>query len=201
MAGGGKRAADLDAWVCFEDECGRTMIPPRARTWAPRGHTPVVAVPGSRGGRISVADLVCYRHGHRSRLIYRLHVYRRRREEAPSFTWRDYRDLLIAAHTQLGAPLVVVWDNLNRHTCAPIRTFIADHQDWLTVIQLPSYAPDLNPAEGIWAELNRSTLANLAVPSLDHLITAMKHGLKRLQYRPDLIDGCLTGTGLTRQPP
>ncbi|MEU2718682.1 DDE endonuclease, partial [Streptomyces sp. NPDC007205] len=32
----------------------------------------------------------------------------------------------------------------------------------------------------------------------DDLITAVRRGLRRLQYRPDTLDGCLTGTGLRR---
>ena len=28
-----------------------------------------------------------------------------------------------------------------------MRAFTAGHPDWLTVIQLPAYAPDLNPVE------------------------------------------------------
>jgi hypothetical protein len=40
-------------------------------------------------------------------------------------------------------------------------------------------------------------LANLAATGLDHVITAIRHGLKRLQYRPEVIDGCLAATGLT----
>ncbi|WP_371657196.1 MULTISPECIES: hypothetical protein [unclassified Streptomyces] len=39
------------------------MVPPRARTWAPRGHALVVRVPGSRGGRVSMAGLLCYQTG------------------------------------------------------------------------------------------------------------------------------------------
>ncbi|MFG3016801.1 DDE endonuclease, partial [Streptomyces cinerochromogenes] len=35
----------------------------------------------------------------------------------------------------------------------------------------------------------------------DDLITAVRRGLRQLQYRPDVLDGCLTGTGLRRQPP
>ncbi|GAA3423626.1 hypothetical protein GCM10018953_08090 [Streptosporangium nondiastaticum] len=192
----GTTAADLGAWVCFEDECGRTMRPPVARTWGRRGATPVVRVPGRREGRASVAALTCYRPGGRSRLIYRIHIHRRRKGEAASFTWRDYRDLLIMAHLQLGAPIVLVWDNLNRHICPEMRQFIADNGDWLRVFQLPSYAPDLNPVEGIWSLLDRSGLANLAATSLDHLVRVIKRGLKKIQYRPYLIDGCLAGTGL-----
>jgi transposase len=196
VVGRGKTAADLGAWVCFEDECGRTLRPPTARTWAPRGETPVVGVPGRRAGRVSVAAMVCYRPGERSRLIYRVHIYRRRRDEAASFTWCDYRDLLVMAHLQLGAPIVLVWDNLNRHTSAQMRGFIAESAGWLRVVQLPSYAPELNPVEGVWSLLNRGGLANLAVAGLDQLVRVVKRGLKKIQYRSHLIDGCLAGTGL-----
>src|SRR5437764_586804 len=34
------------AWTVFEDEAGQTLLPPRARTWGRRGHTPVVRVSG-----------------------------------------------------------------------------------------------------------------------------------------------------------
>lgn len=87
----------------------------------------------------------------RSRLIYRMHAYRRRKDEK-AFTWTDYRDLMIMAHRQLDAPIVLIWDNLNRHTCAEMRQFIAGSADWLRVIQMPAYAPDLNPAEMGWSQ-------------------------------------------------
>ncbi|MFC5958879.1 transposase [Streptomyces pratens] len=32
-----------------------------------------------------------------------------------------------------------------------MREFIEKNADWLTVFQLPTYAPDLNPQEGIWS--------------------------------------------------
>jgi transposase len=157
----------------------------------------VIAVPGGRGkGKATVAALACYRPGHRSRLIYRLHIWRGRKGEPKSFAWEDYRDLLIAAHHQLpGGKIVLAWDNLNVHLHAQMQAFI-DATDWLTVFPLPPYAPQLNPVEGIWSVLTRTVLANLAATGLDHLITVIKHGLKRLQYRPGLIDGCLAETGL-----
>ena len=52
--------------------------------------------------------------------------------------------------SQLGGPIVSVWDNLNTHLAAGMRQFIAE-QDWLTVVQLHAYAPHLNPVEGIWS--------------------------------------------------
>lgn len=76
-----------------------------------------------------------------------------------------------------------------------------DDRDWLCVYQLPAYAPDLNPVEGIWSILRRTTQANRAFTDPDALVTAVRQGLRQLQYRPDTLDGCLTGTGLTRQSP
>src|SRR3954449_1295641 len=64
---GTRLAASTGAWIVFEDEAGAALRPPKARTWACRGHTPVVAVSG-RGGRVSMAALVCYRPGCRARL-------------------------------------------------------------------------------------------------------------------------------------
>ena len=123
------------------------MRPPRARTWARRGITPVIRVRQGGTGHISVAGLACYRPGHRCRLIYRLHQYRGRKGQAKAFTWAEYRDLLIAAHRQLpGGVIVLVWDNLPVHLRAELRAFTAA-QPWLRVFQLPSYAPDLNPVE------------------------------------------------------
>ena len=39
-------------------------------------------------------------------------------------------------------------------------------------------------------------MANFAAPGLDHLVRIVKRKLKKIQYRPHLIDGCLGATGL-----
>lgn len=149
---------------------------------------------------MNIAALVCYRPGYRTRLIYRIRVWRGRKGESRSLTWIDNRDLLVAAHQQLGGPLVLVWDNLSVHKVPPLQAFIDAHADWLTVVHLPTYSPELNPAEGIWSMV-KASLTNFAATSLDHLTQTVKRRLKMIQYRPSLIDGCLTQTGLIMEPP
>ena len=73
--------------------------------------------------------------------------------------------------------------------------FVAANTDWLTVFQLPAYAPDLNPQESVWS-LVKQDLGNLAAADLGQITRTVKRKLKMLQYRPQLLDGCLTGTGL-----
>ncbi|MFE7778751.1 hypothetical protein ACFU5O_33730 [Streptomyces sp. NPDC057445] len=47
-----------------------------------------------------------------------------------SFSWKDYRDLLVRAHIRLGGPIMVVWDSLNSHLAARLKRYEAEH-DWL----------------------------------------------------------------------
>jgi DDE superfamily endonuclease len=196
---GARLAAATGAWICFEDEAGQNLRPPRARTWARRGHTPVVTVSGKGSGRVSVAGLVCLKPGARSHLFYRIRVHRGRKGERRSMSEADYAGLITAAHHQLHAPVILIWDNLNTHISAAMRGFTESHRDWLTVVQLPSYAPDLNPAEGAWANM-KNGLGNLAASSVGQLAAIVRNRLKRIQYRPALIDGFLAQTGLTLKP-
>jgi DDE superfamily endonuclease len=196
---GSRLAAATGAYVCFEDEAGQALRPPKARTWARRGHTPVVTVSGKGSGRVSVAGLVCLRSGARGHLFYRMRVHRGRKGERRSMSEADYAGLIAAAHHQLQAPMIVIWDNLNTHVSAVMHEFTGAHPDWLTVVQLPAYAPELNACEGVWAT-TKNGLGNLAACTADQLAAVVRNRLKRIQYRPALIDGFLAQTGLSLEP-
>ncbi|MBO3753024.1 transposase, partial [Streptosporangiaceae bacterium NEAU-GS5] len=61
------------------------------------------------------------------------------------------------------------------------------------------YAPDLNPVEIVWSHLKRS-LANLAACTLDELATLIRTRLRRMPYRPALLDAFVAHTGLITGP-
>jgi putative transposase len=196
---GTRLAAATGAWICFEDEAGQNLRPPKARTWAPRGRTPVVRVSGKGSGRVSVAGLVCLKPGARGHLYYRVRVHRGRKGERRSMSEEDYATLITAAHRELQAPVILVWDRLNTHISAAMRALISARSGWLTEVRLPAYAPELNPAEGAWAAM-KASLGNLAVRDVDQLAAIMKNRLKRIQYRPALIEAFLAQTGLSLEP-
>lgn len=123
VAGAKRVARRLNAWICFADECGKTLRASKASTWAPRGQTPVATVTAAGSARVSVAGLLCYRPGHRSRLIYRTMTHRGRKNEPKGFRENDFAGLLDAAHQQLKAPIVLVWDR-----CAVWRLVISPAQ-------------------------------------------------------------------------
>ena len=157
----------------------------------------MVKVTGGHDTRVSLAALIAIRPGCRPRLIYRTHRARRA-DKRKGFTETDYARLLDAAHQQLGGPVVLVWDNLNTHTSGAMAELITS-RDWLTVFRLPSYASELNPVEPVWSNLKRS-LANLAKHNIDQLTALVKTRLRRMQYRPGLLEGFLAKTRLDLTP-
>ena len=173
-----------------------------ARTWGRRGRTPVVRVSGRGSGRISVAAQACVQAGQPGRFFYRMRGHQLRPGARRAMSEADYAGLIAAAHRYLDAPVIVIWDNLNTHLSRKMRAFTTGHPDWLTVIQLPAYAPDLNPVEGAWSVM-KNGLGNLAAGTPSQLAAAMRHQLDRIQRRPVLITGFLGQAGLTldTEPP
>ncbi|MEU4172911.1 transposase [Streptomyces sp. NPDC026665] len=175
------------------------MTPPRGRTWGRRGQTPVVRVRGLSRWRISLAALCCYRPRARSRPPYRPRFHALLKGARKSFTRQDHHDPLVRAHLQLGAPIIIVRDNPNTHRAAGMRKYAADHER-LTIVQPPSYSPDLHPVEDVWSLPQRGWITNTAFTDPDHLTRTLRQGLAHIQRHPELIDGCLTETGLTPTP-
>jgi transposase len=195
---GTRQAALTGAWICFEDEAGQSLRPGRARTWARRGHTPVVRVSGN-SGRLSVAGMACMKPGRPGRFFYRLRVHRKRKDDRRSMSEADYAHLITAAHRALNAPMIVIWDNLNTHRSRKMLAFTGAREDWLTVVRLPGYAPDLNAVEGAWSVM-KGGLGNHAAATLDQLAAIVRTRLRIIQRRPDLINALLGQTGLTLDP-
>ena len=137
---------------------------------------------------MSVAGLACYRPGARSRLFYRLRVHRGRKGERRDMSEAGYAALVTAAHTQLAAPVILIWDNLNAHISARMRAWIEARADWLTVERLPAYAPELNAVAGAWAHTKNSRIVRHGAPDASlpcrAAIVPPRPGLLRRGYPP-----------------
>jgi hypothetical protein len=99
-----------------------------------------------------------------------------------------------------GDPVVLIWDNLGAHRSGQMRRFLASQRDWLRVEQLPSYAPELNPTEGVWGHLKGGVLANRVLANLDELRATATRGLHRMRRRPRLLLAFLDRCGLALPP-
>ena len=170
------------AWLCFVDESGVNLTPPVRRAWAPRGKTRVLRHPYRRGKQISMCGLVAYRHS--------------AGQGEPPAAWMGF-DLLEGAYDTaafirvldgLGhQPVTVIWDNLGAHHAGDLHAWAAT-QPWLELAYLPSYAPELDPVEGLWANLKGRELANRCCADRRELITTAQVGSRRHQRRREVRD-------------
>jgi transposase len=151
VAGDNRTAADLGAYLCFEDEAGQGLRPPTGRTWGRRGPTPVMRVRGGGRGWISVAGVLGVKPGARAHLFSRLRRWRGRTGERRGFTWTDHRDLIVAAHHQLDAPLVWVWDNLTVHRTGELTELHRAERAVAAGVPAALLRPGPQPVEGVWS--------------------------------------------------
>lgn len=70
-------------------------------------------------------------------------------------------------------------------------------QEWLQVERLPGYAPDLNPCEGLWANLKGGELANRAEQTIGQVAVIAHQAAARAAHNQQLLFGFLGQTGLS----
>jgi DDE superfamily endonuclease len=123
--------------IVFWDESGASLLPVVRRTWAPRGHTPVIRH-RFKWKRASMAAAICYGSVGGGATICFHH-----QQDAYD------TDTLIGALGQLrgflgGQKATLVWDGLPAHRSHAMRHWLRRQRSWLVVEPLPGYAPDLN---------------------------------------------------------
>ena len=111
-------------------------------------------------------------------------------------------DSLIGVLEQLkgfyaGQQVVLLWDGLSAHWSYKMRTHLNAQRHWLTVERLPAYAPELNPVEGLWANLKGGALANCAGDTIAEVADQAQHGIQRVCDSDTLVIGFLAHTGLS----
>jgi hypothetical protein len=93
--------------------------------------------------------------------------------------------------------VVLLWDGLSAHWSHKMRAHLDAQRDWLTVERLPAYAPELNPAEYLWANLKGGELANFGGDTVAEVADHAHQGIQRVCDSDSLVVGFLAHTGLS----
>jgi len=100
---------------------------------------------------------------------------------------------------KVSGKLLLIWDGAPIHKGQPIKDILKRGvAKRLHLEQLPGYAPDLNPDEGIWDYLKRVELANVCCCDLADLRRELRRATERLRHKRDIIRSCSAQCGYSR---
>ena len=90
--------------------------------------------------------------------------------------------------------MVIIWDGAPMHRSHLIKEFLAHGAaQRIHLERLPAYAPELNPDEGLWAQLKGVELRNVGCSNIPHLRHELRDAVKRGRRRPRLITSFFRG--------
>jgi transposase len=168
------REGRIVVWV---DEAAFYLLAGVVRTYAPRGQTPVLYVPLTRDHLSVISGITA--HG---QLLVQM--------QAHAFNGVDVVHFLKHLVCHLAGKLLIIWDGAPIHRDKAVKAFLAGGmpgQLWLE--QLPGYAPDLNPDEGVWNYLKHVELRNVSCHDQAELRHELRLAIARLRQKPDIIQG------------
>ena len=169
-----KKAGREERTIVFVDEAGFYLLPGAVRSYAPRGQTPIL----------------------KSRPWEHLSVISAITSDGKLLTWTQEESFtgptivrfLTHLLSHLEGKLLLIWDGLPAHRSQPVKEFLSQGAaQRLHLEQLPGYAPDLNPDEGVWNYLKNVELKNLCCRHVDHLKAQLRKAIARLRRKPHLI--------------
>jgi len=157
------------------------------RTWAPRGHTPILRQWDRRDRLSTISALTVAPRRRRFGLYWAPYRHNIRSPEVLRF--------LQGLHRHLPRGFTLIWDRHRPHWATQVQTWLANRRR-IVVEWLPPYAPDLNPAEHVWGHTKYGALANFAPEDLTTLETAVSTSLARTRGEPALLAGFIRAAGL-----
>jgi len=172
-------AANPDRYeLHFEDETHLETNPYLGRVWHRVGQQPILPAAGTNRRLTVFGSVEALGRG-------RVEVLEAR---ADSAGFGRYLAALDTRHAATGHDVILVCDNGSCHTSQLSQAALAERADWLEVVPLSRYSPELNPKEREWRTLKRDHRSHLA-PTLRDFVQELVSGLGRLGgERCDIVD-------------
>ena len=169
------------AMLYFQDESSVQLTSVLGRTWAPKGKTPKVKVTGKRGS-ICITSAI----SPAGRLIFRLE-----KKKINADLHIEFLKQIQKHHPN--RKIIVVEDKAPPHIAKKVDYFVESQKKRLAVYNLPSYSPELNPDEHVWAYLKGVKLKTHQVKSLKEFKPLVLSKIRSIQRKSALVSSFFYG--------
>lgn len=171
-----KKARRQKRTIVFIDESGLSTRPTRARTWAPRGQTPLLHETFNWKSLSIIGGLALWR------FYFQMHK--------GSIKGPQVIEFLQHLQRHIAGKMLILWDGAPIHRSRLVKDYLASTRGRIVVEPLPAYAPELNPVEYMWGHLKAHEIANLLVTQAWELSFEATAALRRMRRRPSIIAAC-----------
>jgi transposase len=168
------RAREDKGTIFWGDETGLRSDDVRGRSFAPKGRTPVVR-PSHKRARLGLISAVT----NKGELRWMVLDGALKAASLIRFLGRLIQDA--------SGKVFLIWDNLPVHRSQAVRGWLAERQEQIEVFHLPSYSPELNPDEGLNADLKQAVTRKPPARSKHELKRTVISHMRRLTKLPDRI--------------
>lgn len=184
-----KKGLKTHARIGFSDESAFSDKPMVRKTWAPKGKTPILKVPGGWITRSVISLITCSPLGQRPSLYFEMLTGA---VNAAIFL-RFIKDMKQRLRKK---KFILIIDNLRVHKAKLVKEYLERQKHWLIVEYLPPYAPELNPVEYVWSSRKRKEFGNATIIGRRALDRRIKASGEKARRNAPLLKGFLRASGL-----
>lgn len=166
-----RRAKAEGAEIHWGDETGVRSDCQHGRSYAPRGHTPVVRLRARRFSSNMISTVT--NQGKVRWMIYR--------ETLSSAVFIRFLERL---SKDAARKVFLIVDNLKVHHSAPVKAWLLEHAAQIEVFYLPSYSPERNPDEYLNGDLKTAVTSTTPAHNLEQLENKVIRHMRKLQKSP-----------------
>ena len=163
-----ERKIEAGETLAFLDEVGFSLKPTVTRTWAPCGRPPVLETK-TNWQKVSTIGAITTT----GQFLQHTHQAAIKGTQVIAFLTHLLR--------HVKGKVTVLLDNASIHKTKALSAFVAD-ETRLSVVYLPSYSPELNPIELVWAYVKQQMLANFCPRDLVALKSRLFQAWQRVRY-------------------
>jgi transposase len=168
------RARREKGTIFWGDETGLRSDDVRGRSYAPRGRTPVVR-PSQKRANLGLISAVTNKGELRWRVLEGA-------VKAPVLI--DFLDRL---SRDASGKVFLILDNLRVHRARRVTDWLSSRTAQIEVFHLPSYSPELNPDEGLNADLKQAVTRKPPARSRQALRRTLISHMRRLSKLPERV--------------
>lgn len=169
------------AVIYFQDESAVRLTALLGTTWAKKGETPILRTTGNRG-TICVTSAI----SPVGRMVFRLEKDTVHAEQHIEFLKQVQKN-----HPR--RKIIIIEDGAKPHIAKEVSNFVETQKNKLAIYFLPSYSPELNPDEHVWAYLKGFKLKAHQAKNMKEFKPLVLSKMKSIQRKKAIVSSFFYG--------